>query len=102
MFLERENKEQPMKKQKENKGTYKKNTAISEDEFRQKFRTETAARKYLEKTIWQGKRLAHTAVPRKPKNGERLAQAGTVAAIAKVGRDSQSESVPSLSVRIFP
>jgi hypothetical protein len=45
------------RRRKKNKGTYKKNTAMSEDEFRQKFRTETAARKYLEKTIWQGKRV---------------------------------------------
>jgi len=37
------------------KGTYRKNTALSEDEFRKKFSTETKARKYFEKEIWNGK-----------------------------------------------
>jgi len=37
------------------KGTYKKNTAMSEDEFRKKFSTERKARLYLEKVIWGGK-----------------------------------------------
>jgi transposase-like protein len=50
----RENQEQPMKT---NKGTYKPNTAMSEDAFREKFKTEAAARRYLEKQIWQGKRV---------------------------------------------
>jgi len=37
------------------KNTYKKNTALSEDEFRKKFSTETKCRKYIEKVIWNGK-----------------------------------------------
>jgi transposase-like protein len=40
---------------KNNKGTYKPNTAMDEDAFRQKFSTEKAARKYLEHARWQGK-----------------------------------------------
>jgi transposase-like protein len=42
-------------KRKNNKGTYKTNTAMDEDTFRHKFRTEKAARKYLEQARWQGK-----------------------------------------------
>jgi hypothetical protein len=38
---------------KNNKGTYKPNTAMDEDTFRQKFSTEKAARKYLEHARWQ-------------------------------------------------
>jgi transposase-like protein len=37
------------------KNTYKKNTALSEDEYRRKYSTETKARKYYEKAIWKGK-----------------------------------------------
>jgi len=38
-----------------NKKTYKKNTAMSEDEFRAKFSTERKARLYWEKVIWGNK-----------------------------------------------
>jgi len=38
-----------------NKKTYKKNTAMSEDEFRAKFSTERKARLYWEKIIWGSK-----------------------------------------------
>jgi len=43
------------KKWQEKKSAYKKNTALSEDEFRKKFSTEAKARKYYEKRIWGGK-----------------------------------------------